>query len=214
MQIPQLLWLLIILTIQTACSQPEPPTINLYRAVHIGDLDQVERNLYWNSDIDQTGPDGQTALHIATRKGSLVMVKMLVEQGANLEAENSQGRTPLATALLARNTLVANYLAKQHARLDPDKLLHLTVRQGEADRDVIEFLLNQGADLDKPDDEGNTALHLAINQGNRVIAKYLVQRGADIDKTDSAGRTPLQLAIELKQTDIEKMLQRFGATGG
>ncbi|MEN8179498.1 MAG: ankyrin repeat domain-containing protein [Pseudomonadota bacterium] len=211
MQIKLPLMLLILLAISTACSKPEPPTINLYRAVHIGDINQVERNLNWDSNVNQPGQDGLTALHVAAHKGSLVMVKMLLQHGADKEVLNKQGHTPLATALLARNTLVADYLVKQQANIDPDALLRQTVLLGQADRDVIDFLTKQGAALDNPDAEGNTALHLAIINGRRVIAKYLVQKGADIDLADSSGRTPLQVAIELNQKDIEQMLRKFGA---
>ncbi len=211
MQIKLVLLLSVSLIILTACSKPEPPTINLYRAVHVGDIDQIGRNRYWDADVNQPGPDGLTVLHVAARKGSLVIVKMLLEHGADKEALNNQGHTPLASALFARNTLVAEFLVKQQASLDPDALLLEAVHLGRADRDVIDFLVKQGASLDSRDAQNNTALHLAILNGHRVIAKYLVQKGADIDATDNSGRTPLQLAIELDEKDIAQILRKFGA---
>jgi len=202
----------LLILLSSGCSEPQPPTINLYRAVHTGDIDQIERNLHWGAKVNQPGPDGLTALHVATRKGSLVIVKMLLENGADIEVQDHTGLTPLASALLARNTLVAAYLVKQGAQIDPNALLQLTVREGQADRDVVEFLVRHGAMLDSPDAQGNTPLQLAILGGHRVIAKYLVQAGADIDARDSAGRTPLESANERGETDIARMLQQFGAT--
>jgi ankyrin repeat protein len=196
----------------TGCSEPQPPTINLYRAVHLGDIDQIERNLHFDAKVNQPGPDGLTALHVAARKGGLVAVKLLLEHGADIEALNRDGHTPLTTALLARNTLVAEYFVKQGAIVEADALLQTTVREGQADRDVIDFLIKQGADLNAPDAAGDRPLHLAIDRGHRVIAKYLVQKGADIDAQDRAGKTPLQLAIEQGESDIEQMLRRFGAS--
>jgi hypothetical protein len=213
MPIKLFLLLSVLLSLLAAgCSDPQPPTINLYRAVHIGDIDQIERNLFWGAEVNQPGPDGLTALHVATRKGGLVVVEMLLESGADIEALNGEGHSPLATALLARNTLVAEYLVEQGAQIDPDALLQLTVQAGQADRDVVDFLAKQGADLDAIDAAGNAPLHLAILGGHRVIAKYLVQKGAAIDIPDAAGRTPLQLAIEQDEQAIAQMLRKFGAS--
>ncbi|MEN8166479.1 MAG: ankyrin repeat domain-containing protein [Pseudomonadota bacterium] len=213
MQIKTFLLPLLCLALSlSGCSEPKPPTINLYRAVHIGDIDQIERNLFWDAKVNQPGPDGLTALHVAAKKGDLVVVKMLLKHGADIDASDRDGYSPLQTALLARNSLVAGYLVKQNARLDANAILREAVRLGQADRDVIDFLAKQGAELDSPDEQGNTPLHIAILNGHRVNAKYLVEKGADIDLADRSGRTPLELAIERGEADIERMLRQFGAS--
>jgi len=214
MQSKLLLAITLCLAILSGCSKPEPPTINLYRAVHIGDIDQIRRNLYWHAEVNKPGPDGLTPLHVAARKGSLVVIKLLLQHGADIEAKDRRGNTPLASALLARNTLVADYLVKQGAKLDANALLDLTVRQGKADRDVIDFLVKQGADLDASNDQGNPPLHQAIIGGYRVVAKYLIKKGADINARNRDGKTPLQLARELQRQDIERMLRQYGAVSG
>jgi ankyrin repeat protein len=53
------------------------------------------------SDINAVNPGGETALHIASAQGYADVVKLLVEQGADLNARNAKGLTPLG-ALLAR----------------------------------------------------------------------------------------------------------------
>ncbi|MCU7935672.1 MAG: ankyrin repeat domain-containing protein [Candidatus Thiodiazotropha sp. (ex Dulcina madagascariensis)] len=194
------------------CSKPHEPTINLARAVHVGDIDQLERNLYWNADVNKAGPDGLTPLHVAAQKGSLVMSRILVKHGADLEAVDPQGHTPLLKALIARNTIVAADLVRSGANLDPDTALHETAKLGSADRDVIDFLVKQGAALDNRDENGNTPLHSAILNGQRVVAKYLINRGASLDAINHAGLTPLALAIERKNPDIERILRQFGAS--
>lgn len=199
------LWLLV------GCSEPNPPTINLHRAVEIGDLDQLERNLSWGADVNEPGPSGLTPLHSAAQKGSLVMSRMLVKQGANLRVLDPQGHTPLVKALIARNTLLADYLVKQGAELDANAVLHETARLGSADRDVIDFLVKQGASLEHQGGQGDTPLHTAIRHGQRVAVKYLVNKGARLDRVNQAGLTPLGLAIALNHEDIERLLRQFGA---
>ncbi|MEW8508635.1 MAG: ankyrin repeat domain-containing protein [Candidatus Thiodiazotropha sp.] len=194
------------------CTQPSEPTITLSRAVQIGDIDQLERNIHWNADINKPGMNGQSPLHVAASKGSLVMTKILVKNGADLEVSDPQGHTPLLKALIARNTIVADYLFESGAKLDPNTALHETAKLGSADRDVIGFLLRQGAALDNTDAEGNTPLHSAILNDQRVVVKYLVNRGASLDIHNSAGQSPLAMAIERKNPDIVRILRQFGAS--
>ncbi|MES9968745.1 MAG: ankyrin repeat domain-containing protein [Candidatus Thiodiazotropha sp.] len=203
---------LICLYTLIGCSQPSEPTITVARAVQVGDIDQLERNIHWNADINKPGPDGRSPLHVAASKGSLVMTKILVKNGADLELVDPQGHTPLLKALVSRNTIVAEYLFKQGAKLDPNSALHETARLGSADRDVIGFLLRQGATLDNTDAEGNTPLHSAILNDQRVVAKYLINRGASLDKTNRAGLTPLAIAIQRENRAIERILRQFGAS--
>jgi hypothetical protein len=154
MQCKNLIVLMLSFWLVLGCTKPNPPTINIHRAVEIGDLDQLERNLYWDAEVNEPGPNGLTPLHAAAKKGSLVMSRILVAHGANLGALHPQGHTPLIKALIARNTRLADYLVKQGAKLDANAVLHETARLGSADRDVIDFLVKQGADKRRTEGTG------------------------------------------------------------
>jgi ankyrin repeat protein len=206
-----LLIVILSLWLAAGCSEPTPPTITLHRAVKIGDLDQFERNLYWNSDVNQAGPDGMTPLHTAAQKGSLVMSRILVKHGADLSALDAEGHTPLIKSLIARNTLLADFLVKQGATLDADAILHETARLGSADRDVIDFLVKQGGSIDHQNERDDTPLHTAIRHGQRTVVKYLLIKGAHLDLVNQENQTPLGLAIALEHDDIARLLRQFGA---
>ena len=64
-------------------------------------LETVAAALSLGSDINGTNPAGETALHIASNQGYDSVVKLLVERGADLNARNAKGLTPLG-ALVAR----------------------------------------------------------------------------------------------------------------
>ncbi|HEU4688566.1 MAG TPA: ankyrin repeat domain-containing protein [Vicinamibacterales bacterium] len=64
-------------------------------------LETVSAALNLGSDINGTNPAGDTALHVAANQGYDSVVKLLVEQGADLNARNAKGLTPLG-ALEAR----------------------------------------------------------------------------------------------------------------
>jgi ankyrin repeat protein len=66
-------------------------------------LEAINTALVLGSDIDATNPSGETALHIAAAQGYDPVISLLVERGANLNARNAKGQTPLG-ALVARKS--------------------------------------------------------------------------------------------------------------
>jgi uncharacterized protein len=64
-------------------------------------LDTVITALTLGSDLEAVNPSGETALHIASAQGYETVVRALAERGANLNARNVRGQTPLG-ALVAR----------------------------------------------------------------------------------------------------------------
>jgi len=71
--------------------------------------------------------------------------------------------------------------------------LHLAVL-GEH-REMTQFLLDKGADVNACNKYGNTTLHLAVRLRNTSIAQLLLQRGADAEARNVFGDTALHLAI-------------------
>lgn len=70
------------------------------------------------SDLDQTGPDGETALHIACGRGFMRCVRILVAAGANMNVQNAFGQTPLHIAVTEGHTHVAVLLLHSGAHGD------------------------------------------------------------------------------------------------
>ena len=64
-------------------------------------LETVTTALSLGSDLEAVNPSGETALHIASAQGYETVVRALAERGANLNARNLRGQTPLG-ALVAR----------------------------------------------------------------------------------------------------------------
>ena len=55
---------------------------------------------------------------------------------------------------------------------------------------------------------GNTALHLAIYNGNTNLAKLLINKGIDIKATNNYGKTSLNLAIEYNNLVVADLLMK------
>lgn len=210
------LLVLLLGVLPASCGRPPEPTVNLYRAVQLGDIDQIKRHIFWGSDLDQVGPDGDMPLHVAVRNGKVGIARELARNGAVLDAPNADGLTPMALALAEGKTQVAGMLAEQGAPLDPQRALVALVRAGISDRDSLDFLIRRGADPNGADSDGRTPLHLAVAGGHLESAKRLLQRGAEVNRADPAGQRPLDLALELDprttdRAEIIQLLTQYGA---
>jgi len=91
--------------------------------------------------------------------------------------------------------------------------LHYAADRGLVD--MIKFLLEQGADINKPGHMEQTPLHLASIKGARVSAKTIVESGkAELDKADAAGNTALLYACRNGSLRIAELLLGAGADLG
>jgi ankyrin repeat protein len=188
--------MLVAAVLLTGCTEPAEPTVNLHRAVEIGDIDQVSRHIYWKSDLDEPDAQGDPPLHVAARAGRVAITRELARNGADLEAPNTAGKTPLDVAFEHGRTQVADMLIEQGATLDAQGVLIELVGAGEIKRETLSFLLDAGAQLDTPGPSGEAPLHIAIRNGHLETVRRLILAGADVNQPAGDGRLPLRIARE------------------
>lgn len=63
------------------------------------------------------------------------------------------------------------------------------------DVELAKVVIDNGADIDDKDRNGNTALHYCVYYKNYELMKYLVDNGANVNIQDNNGNTPLMLAV-------------------
>lgn len=174
------------------------------------------------SDVAAAGADpneaselGQTALHLSSDPAC---TSRLVELGADIEARNWLGRTPIMIAVGNLHPPVVSRLialgADVTARDDGGHTaLHTAAgwdaragpREVEA---MIVALLDAGAEIDAQDDSGDTPLMAAADSGLLRAAELLVERGARLDLRNRAGRTAADIAASRRRT-YEAGLKEF-----
>ena len=93
-----------------------------------------------------------------------------------------------------------------------DKSSPVCVAAGNANsKDVIQVLLERGADPDLADCYGRTPLHWAARCGNKDVLRHLLDSGAKPNSLDKAGRTPLHDAAWSGHKDVVLLLLNAGA---
>ena len=128
-----------------------------------GDLEQVLEKTIGGTEVDRWRP-----LHVATSKGNLLMVKLLLEKGATVQSETGHGI----------------------------QAAHLAARIGSIS--ILEALFDAGAHVDCSDMHGRRPIHyISESQDLPHVVHYLGEKGADVSGADSAEElTPLLLACE------------------
>jgi len=77
--------------------------------------------------------------------------------------------------------------------------------------EVVEILIERGADIEGKDDYGDTPLIEASASGRVEVVEILVERGADIEAKDYYGNTPLLIASMDEHVEVVKFLIESGA---
>lgn len=150
-----------------------------------------------------TGPGrGFTPLHAACYAGRIKVADYLIRHGADVNAKDANGRTPLMFArskdvginpmflkpeeLKAKDPVtLVKLLAEHGARLDND-LLFEAVQGGYLK--TVAFLLDKGLDVNCRNNENLTPLMVAGKFKHKELCDYLLKRGASPSDKDKSGR--------------------------
>ncbi|MDR0639541.1 MAG: ankyrin repeat domain-containing protein [Spirochaetaceae bacterium] len=143
---------------------------------------------------------GNTVLHHATMWRIDSVIPAIVERGANTEAVNISGETPLFIAVKANAASTVRALLQAGASLTGrDSLgntaLHTAVRSNAPQ--AAEALLDANSNIDAYNLYGQTPLHDAVRLGTYDTQVILIRRGANIEVRDNEGNTPLLLAVRM-----------------
>ena len=107
--------------------------------------------------------------------------------------------------------LIENKTVKINSTINSSTYTPLTYAAKYNNRDIVEFLIEKGAKVNKADDEDVTPLYNAIIYNNIDIVKLLVENGADVNKANAKNETPLHIAVHHGYKKIVKILIENGA---
>ncbi|XP_065867744.1 E3 ubiquitin-protein ligase KEG isoform X2 [Euphorbia lathyris] len=153
--------------------------------------------------LEAQNTDGQTTLHLACRRGSVELVRAILDyREANVDILDKDGDPPLVFALAAGSPECVRALIERGANvrsrlrdgLGPS-VAHVCAYHGQPD--CMRELLLAGADPNAMDDEGETVLHRAVAKKYTDCALVILETGGcrSMAVLNSKNLTPLHLCV-------------------
>ncbi len=121
---------------------------------------------------------GQTALHIVVARRDLTWVQFLLAKGANVNARDNRGVTPLV-------------LASEMGFLEG-----------------VDELIKSGARIDEANNTGETPLISAVHRKDLALVRMLIKAGANPDRPDNSGRSARDYAALDKGSAVLGEIER------
>ncbi|KAI5073620.1 hypothetical protein GOP47_0011633 [Adiantum capillus-veneris] len=211
----------------------------LYEAIKRGDIDNVRRALELTKSVNYSVNQGYlyqktSPLQIAAYLGNVDVLTLLLEMGAESNARNAYGQTPLMFACKGGNALCVEQLLHHSAdalafeAVSGRTCLHIACRQGhhECVVKVLEAARNGPISatwgftsfVNVRDQNGAIPLHMAARAGHAEIVRLLLNHGALISAVTCTstygpghGSTPLHCAAKSGSLSCVEELLAWGA---
>ena len=185
----------------------------LYIIVNMNSRKKFRRNTKKNKTRNKRGggPEEDAELFAAVKKKETTAADIfaILEKGADVNASNSEGDTPLHYACRSGHKEMAMALINKGADVNSrDKYQRTPLHRAciEAHMELAMALVDRGADVEARDVDQRTPLHLVFFNGNVKLAMALVDRGADVNAKDKSNKTPLDL---IKKPEKKKKLEEY-----
>ena len=161
------------------------------------------RWLYSLGDVSWVDMTGQTPFLRAALSGDTVVMRLLLDHGADPNIPTLGGTTALMAAAGVNWTVAQTYTVSKEASLE-----------------AVKLCLENGADVNATNSMGLTAVMGAANRGSDDFIQFLVEKGAKVDVKDAVGRTavswaegvfPASVGAERKPSTVALLQKLMGA---
>jgi ankyrin repeat protein len=203
-----------------AAASDDEMSTPLHLAAKQGLLDVVETLVDAQTavgiSLDLRDKDGRTPLlnSLENRMAdSAKIAQLLIEKGAGVSVRSKTGETPLIQAARTDQPTVLAALLAKGAALDEENSegspLGNAVSNGS--KAAAQFLIEKGADVNRPTEYGYSLLERAIYRDWADLAQLLIAKGADVNARYSGDQTPLTRAVMRNKKDLVLLLLQKGA---
>lgn len=165
--------------------------------------------------LNACGDNGCTPLITACMGGFFATAKVLLENGAKLDAKSLSGETTFNTAIAAGHTKLFMMLIDESNRTaletaDLEGKTPLLAAAAAGNLDAIKHVVKQNVNMAAVSSQKETALHLTVRSGNGDCVSYLIDK-VKIDEVNMRGETALIIATQKQLGPIVAQLLQHGA---
>ncbi|CAG9980385.1 unnamed protein product [Clonostachys byssicola] len=166
--------------------------------------------------LDEVAGNYGTALQAASMRGHLAIVQRLIEGGANINQQSGHYGTALQLAADGCHLEIVHLLVTKGADVNQqagdDETTALQAASLRGQLGMVQFLLENGANINQGCGYYGTALQAASTGDHCDVVQFLIENGAHVNQ--EAGRhfgTALQAAIRFNRPEIARLLLKEGA---
>jgi ankyrin repeat protein len=185
----------------------------LYGAINAAKVDAIQLLLQHGANPNRPGDKGVLPLALAlNRSGDKATIPMLLDKGADPNARDSAGFTPLfRTTDPEIGRWLVEHKADVNARLKDGRTPLMLANNAT---NYLTFLIEAGAKIDLQDNDGNTALHYAVYNASVRDTAILLEHKANPNIQNNVGNTPLDIAKRGEGGQLfQEMLYSFVTPG-
>ncbi|EDW79051.2 uncharacterized protein Dwil_GK12231 [Drosophila willistoni] len=182
----------------------------MHQACIDNNVDMLRLLLEYGANVDAQDSDKWTPLHAAATCGHLELVRILIRHGANLLAVNTDGNMPYD---LCDDENTLDFIEGEMAQRGVTQELIDETRSSTERvmlRDLME-LARTGGDLEEPDYQCATPLHIAAANGYVRVVEFLLEQHVNVDAMDKDLWTPVHAAACWGHLEVLEMLAQCGA---
>lgn len=192
----------------------------LSSAIQAGSLEISQYLLEKGANINQKLEDNKTLLMFAAQANNPDLIQLLIDKGCDVNAFDDFGSTALINACGHGNFESVKALIKNSAKLNPGLCKRETcTNSGHTPLhaasfwypEIVEYLLEKGADVNVKNLEGETPLHYAVGSDSTRIVAILCENGANVNLKNKQGVTPVVKAVQRQKSDALDIMLKYKA---
>jgi uncharacterized protein len=185
---------------------------NFFELLKLENAEILKKLILKNDHIlHEKGPQGQTLLMEAISSGASSMADLMIKKGADINALDSYGQSPLGLAVIMGDSGIFKNLMEKNAQITPlshtQNYTMLMEAASSGHQSIVAGLIDAGIDIQEEDYNGESALFFAAKEGNLEIVKMLLEAGANKDLQNVNQKTPADFARKYNHPEIYSLLK-------